>query len=55
MEMLPLTPDNSNMELRKQEKAGQVFHGRNFTLLIVERIGGESKLGISENRNTYLS
>ena len=43
------------MDLRKLEKTGQIFHRRNFLRLIVERIGGESKRGISENRNIRLS
>ena len=53
--MLPLTPVNFNKGLRKQEKAEQIFHRRNFPLLTVERIDGESKLGIPNNRNTCLS
>lgn len=53
--MLPVPPDNFNMDLRKLEKTGQIFHRRNFPRLIVERIDGESKRGISENRNIRLS
>ena len=52
---LPQTPNNFNMELRKQEKAEQIFYRKNVLLLIVERLGGENKLGISKNRNTRLS
>ena len=53
--MLPLTPDNFNKELRKQKKAGQIFHWRNVPLIIVERTGGENKLGIPKHKNTRLS
>ena len=53
--MLPLTPDNFNMGLWKQKKAGQIFHWRSVPLTIVEQIGGESKLGIPKHKNTLLS
>ena len=44
--MIPLIPDNFNKGLQKQKKSGKIFRLRNFPLLIVERIGGESQLGM---------
>ena len=53
--MIPLTPDNFNKGLQKQKKSGKSFRLRNFPLLIVERIGGVSQLGIPQNSNTCSS